>query len=289
MNIESLIFLSVGTVLAVIYIILLLAASPQYAVYIQNLNDKEHLFKPLYVVGFYLLDKTYYKFGLKIDKQRHKECKVIYEEKYSEYYFRLNYAAKIGVALFVVPFIFLLYPLVKSPVIFIVGALGVLLAYWNYDMKITDITKVRDEEIARDFPEVLSKLTLLVNAGMIMTEAWAKVSETGESTIYHEMKKTVIEMQNGVSEIDALLGFGNRCLNDDVKKFASTLVQNLTKGNSELVDFLKRQTAMCWEEKKHSARRQGEAASSKLMLPIGLMFAGILILVIVPVFANLSF
>lgn len=289
MTIGSLIFLAIGTVLALLYTIVLLVASPKYAAYIKNLTDKEHLFKPLYVVGFFVLDKTHYKFNLKLDKQRFKECKVIYGEKYSEYYFRLNYAAKIGVGLFVIPFIFLLYPLVQSPIVFIVGALGVFLAYWNYDMKITDITKIRDEEISRDFPEVLSKLTLLVNAGMIMHEAWRKVSETGESTIYKEMKNAVIEMENGVSEIDAFLNFGNRCLNEDVKKFASTLVQNITKGNKELVDFLKSQTSLCWEERKHSARRQGEAASSKLMIPIGLMFIGILILVIVPVFTNLSF
>lgn len=289
MTLTNISFLITGTALALFYLIILMVASPKYAMLIQNLSNKEHFFKPLYAVGFYWLEKTNYKFGLKIDKQRYKECKVLYGEKYSEYHFRLNYAAKIGVSLFVVPFVFLLYPLVQSPIVFIVGAVGIFLAYWNYDMKITDVTKKRDEEISRDFPEVLSKLTLLVNAGMIIHEAWEKVSVTGTSTIYEEMKTSVIDMQNGVSEIDAFLSFGNRCLNDDVKKFASTLVQNLTKGNRELVDFLKRQTALCWEERKHSARRQGEAASSKLMLPIGLMFVGILILVIVPVFSNLSF
>lgn len=288
-DLSTLVFLAIGTALAVIYIVVLLSASKKYAVMIANLKDKEHIFKPLYVVGFWALDKTHYSFNSKLDKTRYKQCKVLYGEKYSTYYFRLNYAAKIGVGLFVIPFIFLLYALIKSPIVFIVGGVAVFLAYWNYDMKITDITKIRDEEIQRDFPEVLSKLTLLVNAGMIMSEAWEKISETGESTIYQEMKKVVIDMRNGVSEIDALLSFGNRCMNDDIKKFASTLVQNLTKGNRELVDFLKRQTSLCWEEKKHAARRQGEAASSKLMIPIGLMFVGILILVIVPVFTNLSF
>ena len=70
MTIGSLIFLAIGTILALLYIIVLLVASPKYAVYIQNLTDKEHIFKPLYVVGFFVLDKTHYKFGLKLDKQR---------------------------------------------------------------------------------------------------------------------------------------------------------------------------------------------------------------------------
>lgn len=289
MNIGSICCVIIGTAFAVGYVILLMKGSQSYASYVENLPDQEHLFKPLYTAGFMALELIQYKYNTKLDRQRKKECMVIYGEKYCEYYFRLNYAAKAGVGLFFVPFTFLLYPVFKTPIVWAVGVLLVFLSYWNYDMKITDIMDVRKAEIERDFPEVLSKLTLLVNAGMIMSEAWAKVSDTGNSTLYQEMKNTVFEMNNGVSEIDALLNFGNRCLNDDVKKFASTLVQNLTKGNSELVDFLKRQTTLCWEERKHSARRQGEAASSKLMIPVGLMFVGILILVIVPVFSNLSF
>ena len=42
-----------------------------------------------------------------------------------------------------------------------------------------------------------------------------------------------------------------------------------------------------WEEKKHRAKRKGEAASSKLMIPIMIMFVGILIMVIVPIFTNM--
>ena len=40
MTIGSLIFLAIGTILALLYIIVLLVASPKYAVYIQNLTDK---------------------------------------------------------------------------------------------------------------------------------------------------------------------------------------------------------------------------------------------------------
>lgn len=289
MPLASTISLATGTVLAAAYVIILLAISGRYASYISNLKDSEHIFKPLYVVGFFLLDLTKYRFTSLLDKKRYKECKIIYGEKYSQYYFRLNYAAKIGVALFILPFMFLLYPLFNSFTIIVVGLVLMFSAYWNYDMKITDITKAREDEIARAFPEVLSKLTLLVNAGMIMTEAWERVGATADTTLYREMQTVRTDMQNGVSEIDALLNFGDRCLNADVKKFASTLVQNISKGNRELVAFLKTQTALCWEERKHAARQEGEKASSRLMLPIGLMFMGVLVLILVPVFTNLSF
>lgn len=288
-SVAQLVFLLIGTGLAVLYMIILLSSSNKYAAYIENLEDKKHFFKPLYAVGFWVLDKINYQFTSKLDKLRYKQCKVIYGEKYSTYYFRLNYAAKIGVGLFTIPFIFLVYAMTQKAVVLLVGAILIFVVYWNYDMKITDIAKVRDAEIDREFPDVISKITLLVNAGMILKDAWTRVAYTGKSTIYQEMQNAVMQIDNGVSEIDAFLEFGNKCMNDKVKKFASTLVQNITKGNAELVDFLKKETAMLWEERKHGARRQGEAASSKLMLPIGIMFIGILILVIVPVFTNLSF
>ena len=38
--------------------------------------------------------------------------------------------------------------------------------------------------------------------------------------------------------------------------------------------------------RQHKVRQQGETASNKLLIPIGIMFIGILIIVIVPVFAS---
>lgn len=40
--------------------------------------------------------------------------------------------------------------------------------------------------------------------------------------------------------------------------------------------------------KKQNVKRQGEIAANKLMLPIVIMFIGILIMVIIPIFANLG-
>ena len=41
-----------------------------------------------------------------------------------------------------------------------------------------------------------------------------------------------------------------------------------------------------WEEKKNIVRQKGETAGGKLLIPIGMIFIGVLILIIVPVFDN---
>jgi tight adherence protein C len=171
-------------------------------------------------------------------------------------------------------------------IFFGVAAAGV--TFYYADTKITDIINQREEEIIRDFVEMVSKLTLLINAGMITREAWTEISNTGSGTLYEEMQNAVVEMQNGVSEIDAYIGFGNRCGVQLVKKFTSMLVQNLSKGNRELVEFLKKETEICWEEKQHLVKRQGEEATNKLMIPLSMIFIGIFVMILVPICSSMG-
>lgn len=284
----SLICAAIGSVLAVAYLLACVASRKTYAPLIASLDPSKHFFISVYPLGFLLIDKLHISFNSRTALKRRKECAVIYGKLYAEYYMRLNYAQKLSVALLMIPFCFLLYPVLQSPLSFLLGFVAAACAWWYFDMQITDEMEKREDEIARDLPDVLSKLTLLVNAGMVLREAWASISETGDSTVYKEMRNTVLEMNNGVPEPDAILAFGNRCMSIEVKKFASTLVQNISKGNKELASYLMKQSSMSWEEKKHYARQKGEAASSKLMVPIAGMMVGILIMVIVPVFSSMG-
>ena len=51
---------------------------------------------------------------------------------------------------------------------------------------------------------------------------------------------------------------------------------------------LKNQTDELWEIKRQNTLRQGELASSKLMIPLLVMFFGVLIMVIGPIMTNLG-
>ena len=95
-------------------------------------------------------------------------------------------------------------------------------------------------------------------------------------------------MNNGVSEIDAIYNFGTRCIIPEIKKFTSTIIQGMTKGNSELTSMLQEQSKEVWQLKKQLVRREGEKAASKLLIPICIMFVGILIMILIPIFTNLG-
>jgi tight adherence protein C len=167
------------------------------------------------------------------------------------------------------------------------GAVMAVLLMWYMEERMNDQLSERRDEILADMPQMLSKLTLLVNSGMIVREAWSKVAFGGERELYKEMQATVKEMQNGVSDLEAYRNFADRCALKEVRRFSSTMIQNMQKGNSEISYFLKEMADEMWEEKKHLVKRKGEAANSKLLLPVGMIFVGILLMIIVPAFTNM--
>ena len=151
------------------------------------------------------------------------------------------------------------------------------------DLSLQDKLTARRQEIVLDLPQVLSKLTLLVNSGMVLRDAWKKVSITGERTLYLEMQNTNLEMENGVMEIDAYRNFAERCNVKEVRKFTSLIIQNLNKGNEELAYFMKDLSDEMWEVKKNEVKQKGEKANSQLLLPMMMIFIGILLIIMVPI------
>jgi len=252
------------------------------------LTEKEFPLKQIYFVGLAVLETIKYKYRSSADRKLRKEISVLYGEKYTDYYMRVIYSQRITMALTVLLIAFIAYGFTASPAIFFVFVVFAALAYYYFGTVITDKISKRSDSLLSDFSEVTSKLALLTNAGMIFREAWEEVAYTGESVFYMEMQKTCDEINNGVSEADAIFNFGSRCIIPEIKKFSSTVIQGLNKGNSELVSMLQAQSAEVWNLKRQNVKRQGEKAASKLMIPIMLMFVGILIMVIIPIFTNLG-
>ncbi len=287
LSLTSIIIMLIGTLLGFIFIILLLAGK-KYDAYIEPLTDNEFPLNQLYGVGFVVLDITRHNFASKSERKRRQQIALIYGEKHSEYYLRVNAAERITLAFLLLVVGFALYGIAVDVLILGVFVMFAGLAYYYVSTLPEEQLKKKTDKIINDFADVVSKLALLVNAGMIMKEAWAKVAYTGESELYLEMQRVVVNIENGMSEVDAYTDFGTRCTAPEIKKFTSTIIQGLIKGNRELVEMIKQQSREIWDAKRHRVKQQGEKAASKLLIPICIMFVGILIMIIVPIFANLG-
>ena len=60
------------------------------------------------------------------------------------------------------------------------------------------------------------------------------------------------------------------------------LSQNLTKGSKGLSELLMREASLGMEERRNLARRMGEEAGVKLLLPMMLMLVLVMVILIVP-------
>lgn len=252
------------------------------------LEEKEFPFKEIYGLGYAVLELLKYNYKGKKDRKLRQQLDVLYGDKYCEYYLRVIHSQQITLAFTVFVLAFAFYGLTSELAACIVGFVFAGLAYYYFGTVTAKKILKRSDELLHDFSEVVSKLALLTNAGMILREAWQEVAFAGEGVIYTEMQIAVNDMNNGVSEIDAVYNFGTRCIIPEIKKFTSTIIQGMTKGNSELTAMLQEQSKEVWQLKKQLVRREGEKAASKLLIPICIMFIGILIMILIPIFANLG-
>lgn len=287
LNIISIIIMVVASILTALFLWLLFVGK-KFENMIAPLNNKEYPLCELYGVGFVILDLLKHNYATKSERKRRQLISLLYGEQHSEYYLRVNAAQRMTFSFLLIVVGFVLYGLISDYLIVGVFLMFAFTAYYYVATLPQTRIEKKSAEILSDFADVASKLALLVNAGMIMKEAWEKVAYTGESELYQEMQLVCVNMNNGMSEVDAYTEFGSRCTSPEIKKFTSTVVQGLVKGNRELVEMIKQQSREIWDAKRHRVKQQGEKAASKLLIPICIMFIGIIIMIIVPIFSNLG-
>lgn len=283
----QIVILIVATILTVGWLILANRYGNQFDEIIATVDEEIYQLSELFFIGFGLMELIH--FNMRSDRARKRihEIAEINGKKYAEYYYYVTTGAELTYGYTALTLMMLLAALSGKALLAGLGALLAVLAALYMEQEVDNKLSDRRDELLADFPQILSKLALLVNSGMVMREAWNKVSLTGDRIIYKEMQITMQEFHNGVPELEVYRNFADRCSVKEIRRFSSTMIQNLQKGNAEVAYFLREMADEMWEEKKHLAKRKGEAANSKLMLPTALIFIGILVMIMVPAFAGM--
>lgn len=149
----------------------------------------------------------------------------------------------------------------------------------------------RAEELLMDYPGLIMKFTLLVQAGMTVRKAFQKMAldykrkaSEKKQYAYEEILVTCNEMESGISEMEAYRRFGERCGQIKYKTFATMLVQNLQKGSKRMSDMLEKESMEAWDERKRKARVLGETAATKLLVPMVMMMVVVMAIIMIPAF-----
>lgn len=286
-SIIDMIIFGFGIILLLSYLFLFVKGL-KYNSMFEVLDEKKYPLKEIYGIGYSVLEMIHYSYTKASDRKLRQEINIFYDEKYEDYYLRTIRSQQVTIALTVLTLGFSIYGLLGEPTAELVFVMFAVAGYYHFGTLLDKKIQERSNNMLKDFAEIVSKLALLTNAGLILKEAWEIVAYNGESEIYKEMQLSVDEMNNGVSEVDALSNFASRSMLPEIRKFSSTMIQGLIKGNSELTFMLQEQSSAVWELKQQLAKREGEKAASKLLIPMLIMFIGILLMIIVPIFANLG-
>lgn len=173
--------------------------------------------------------------------------------------------------------------------------IGILLIALEKQNQEKEVSK-RKEQMRQDYPGIIMKLTLLLGAGMTVKRAWKKITadyetekeDWGVRYAYEEMGQACNEMSSGITEAESYERFGRRCGLQEYIKLGAMLSQNIRRGTKGVREILQMEAVQSFEERKARAKRLGEEAGTKLLAPMFLMLAVVLVIVIVPAFMSVQ-
>lgn len=272
--------LIIGTVLLILLVVKI-TAGEKYSEMVEVLEGKEYPLKEWYGIGYAWQRGHLFAMKSKMKEELMGQAKILYDMRYAEYYAEVAWVQMLTFAHVSLCAGFLMAGCFDNTLLALsgVGCAVVFGYFFLHQMK--DKVNSRQQACALELPEVVSTMALLINSGMMLREAWETIAYSKEGTMYKLMQDACQDMQNGLSELDAIYRFGVLSGSPEIKKFASSLTQGVERGNSDLSVFLSNQSSELWNMKKQLVLQKGEAASAKLLLPTVLIFVGIIMLVIV--------
>ena len=145
---------------------------------------------------------------------------------------------------------------------------------------------LKRRDVALAMPAAVSKIYMLISAGLTLTDAWRTASESVPGILGEEMRRTSEMIANGDSCEEAFSSFADRCCENSARRFSWLVIQNLKKGDGELCPSLGYLSTEIWDERLGRAEKAGRNASGALLVPLLMMFGSIILMVAGPLLAS---
>lgn len=280
--------LGISTVISLVWLFLFFKFKNQYTGLLDGVDEKIFVLNKIYFIGLGAIELYEQVTRKKITDnekaiEKMKELSEIFGRDNAELYYYILFSAKISLILTFIPIGLLLICILESILGFVCGVLFSFAIIYGLQSSINSAVASKKDAIISEFPKMVSKLTLLINAGMLVRKAWDEVANSNfEEALYHEMRLTSKDIQEGMSIEKAMASFSSRCAIKEIRKFSSIYVQAVKRGAAESVDSMKIMADEAWEQKKQISKQKGEIAAQKLLIPNIIMFAGIMVVVVAP-------
>ncbi len=181
----------------------------------------------------------------------------------------------------------------KSSSIFLLSAFATVAMIGAQHEEREKEKKRRLAELEREYPQVAVRMAMLTDTGMTISGAFKRIAaDYGRKKpakslpLYEEMLVACREMESGISEITAYQNMGRRCQVQGVLRFTALLTQYTKSGAAGLKGVLQEEAREALKERKEYARRKGEEAGTKLLMPMMGMLVLVMIVIMIPAFTS---
>lgn len=165
--------------------------------------------------------------------------------------------------------------------------LPVICYFWP-SFWIKNMTTIRQNNIQKEMPFVLSSIAIVVESGQSLTQAIKEVSSSKKGILVEEFRIAILEIEMGFSRIQAFERMMDRVQSTDLSIFLSSMIQSIEKGTTGISELLVKQSDDLWKKRTEKAKSLAEKASIKLFMPLLiLVLPSMLIFVLTPAILSL--
>lgn len=146
--------------------------------------------------------------------------------------------------------------------------------------------------IMRGLPRFCNQLYLMMNAGLILSDAFDTISsgyEENKSCSAFERDLAGLKEATDGHRISTAQVINEYAVRHDVKemiRIAAILTENEKRG-SDVVESLERESRYLWDERKAVARERGKAIDTKMSYPLGLLLIALIVITMAPALLNM--
>ena len=157
--------------------------------------------------------------------------------------------------------------------------------------KVKKSAVARQDEMLGRYSYFVSSIVLKVGSGLSIRETMISIyedmSERGISDgLFEELKYIVNGLRAGRDEKTVYTEMGRGTGIDEYSRLMSLITRNLERGNSNLLELLRKEEMDAFNERKLRARRKGEEAAEKLLIPMFILLITVIGIVMFPALKN---
>lgn len=170
--------------------------------------------------------------------------------------------------------------------------ISVVLILWGKKKEKESMEKKKKEQREMVYPDVLNQLLILLEAGMTARQAWHKIAEqykekqrkqlVEESEVYGAILQMDRRLSEGEKERIAYEGFAQQMNTICYRRMVRLLVNNLEKGSKDICQQLGLEAKQAYDQRLLLAKKLGEEASTKMLIPLMLMMVIVMVIVMAP-------